>query len=161
MGGGEPAHSLCKTHTWTRIILQYLFIVRFIFRYVFLFLRLSAQCSATQHTFLFPQNVECISMVEQRNHRKKKIPAASWSSDSAQFVQFFFCSPVFPRIVILYFSFVARLCQLHHFINRCCDIACSIVQSRHQRKLFGWTAIIFFVYLWNWCAAPFFHLVIN
>lgn len=90
MGGGEPAHRLCKTHTWTRIILQYLFIVRFIFRYVFLFLRLSAQCSATQHTFLFPQNVECISMVEQRNHRKKKIPAASWSSDSAQFVQFFF-----------------------------------------------------------------------
>lgn len=112
MGGGELAHRLCKTHTWTRIILQYLFIVRFIFRYVFLFLRLSAQCSATQHTFLFPQNVECISIVEQKNHRKKKyLQQADHQTLLNLFNFFFFVCQCFHGLL----SFIFHL--LLDFVN--------------------------------------------
>lgn len=111
MGGGEPAHRLCKTHTWTRIILQYLFIVRFIFRYVFLFLRLSAQCSATQHTFLFPQNVECISIVEQKNHRKKKYLQQADHQTLLNLFNFFFVRQCFHGLL----SFIFHL--LLDFVN--------------------------------------------
>lgn len=161
MGGGELAHRLCKTHTWTRIILQYLFIVRFIFRYVFYFCDWVLNVRQHNIPFCFHKMSNVFQWLSRRIIGKKKYLQQADHQTLLNLFNFFFCSPVFPRIVILYFSFVARLCQLHHFINRCCDIACSIVQPRHQRKLFGWTAIIFFVYLWNWCAAPFFHLVIN